>query len=100
MHIGVAQSMETESYLAAVTRFTARREYPGTIISDNRTNFVRAAKELKAFMNWWDNAKNESDLAQKNVVWKLNPPGAPHFGGIGERLVQKCRKVVIAILDN
>ena len=51
-------------------------------------------------MNEWDKAKIESDLAQKKIVWKLNPCGASHFGGIWERLVQICKKVMIAILDN
>ena len=35
VHIEVAQSLDTESCLAAVTRFIARRGYPSTIISDN-----------------------------------------------------------------
>ena len=74
VHIEVAQSFNTESCLAAVTRFIARRGYPSTIISDNGTNFVRAAKELKAFTDEWDKTKIESDLAQK-IVWKFNPPG-------------------------
>ena len=50
-------------------------------------------------MNEWDKAKIESELAQKKIVWKFNPPGAPHFGGVLERLVQSCKKVMIAILD-
>ena len=51
-------------------------------------------------MNEWDKAKIESDLAQKKIVWKFNPHGAPHFGGIWERVVQSCKNVMIAILDN
>ena len=77
--IEVALSLDTESCLAAVTRFTARRGYPSTIISDNGTSFVGAANELKAFKNEWDKDKIESDLAQKKIVCKFNPPGA---GGI------------------
>ena len=50
-------------------------------------------------MNERGKDKIESDLAQKKIVWKFNPPGAPHFGGIWERLVQSF-KVMIAILDN
>ena len=64
------------------------------------TKFVGAANEVKAFMNEWDRAKIKSDLAQKKIVWKFNPPGAPHFGGIWERLVQSFKKVMIAILDS
>ena len=51
VHIEVAHPLDTESFLAAVTRFIARRDYPNTIISDNGTNFVGAANELEAFMN-------------------------------------------------
>ena len=100
VHIEVAQSLDTESCLAAVTRFIARRGYPSAIISDNGTNFVGAAKELKAFMDEWDRAKVESDLAQKKIIWRFNPPGAPHFGGIWKRLDQSCKNVIIAILDH
>ena len=50
VHIEVAQSLDTESCLAAVTRFIARRGYPSTIISDNGTNSVGAANELIAFV--------------------------------------------------
>ena len=100
VHIEVPQSLDTESCLAALTRFIARRGYPSTVISDKGTNLVGAANELKSFMNEWDNEKIESDLAQKKVVWKFNPPGAPHFDGNWERLVQSCKKVMIAILDN
>ena len=100
VHIEDAQSLDTESCLAAVTRFIARRGYPNTIISDNGTNFVAAANELKSFVNESDRAKIESDLAQKKIVWKFNPPRAPYFGGVWERLVQSCKKVMIAILEN
>ena len=100
VHIKVAQSLHTESCLAAVTRFMARRGNPNTIISDNGITFVGAANELKAFMNEWYKAKIESDLAQKRIVWKFNPPGGPHFGEVWERLVQSCKKVMIAILEN
>ena len=77
--IKVTQSLDTESCLAAVIRFIARRGYPITTISDIGTNFVGAANELKAFLNEWDKVKIESDLAQKKIVWKFNPPWSHKF---------------------
>ena len=100
LHIEVAQSLDTESYLAPITRFIATRGHPITIFSDNSNNFVGATKELKTFLDGWNKAQIESDWAQERFVWKLNPPRTPQFGGIWERLVQICRKVKVAILDN
>ena len=65
VHIEVAQTSDTGSYLAAVTRLFAWRGYRKTINSDNGANFVGAAHELKASMNACDKAKIESGLAQK-----------------------------------
>ena len=98
VHIEVTQSLVTESYLAAVTRFIVRRGYPNTIIRDDEATF--AANELKAIKNEREKAKIESDLAEKKIDWKFNPPGAPHFGGIWKTMVRNCKKVMIAILDN
>ena len=96
VHIEVSQSLDTESCQAAVKRFIARRGYLNIIISDNKTSSQRA----EGFMDKWDKAKIESDIAQTKVFCNCNPTGAPHFGGIWERLVQSCKKVMIAILDN
>ena len=84
----VAQLLDTESCLAAVIRFITSCGDPNTVINDNGTNFVGAASELEEFMKEGDKAKIESELAQKKIFWKFNPPGAPHFDGIGKRPVQ------------
>ena len=47
VHIEVTQSLDTESCLAAVTRFIARRGYPSTIISDNGTNTLEQPRNSK-----------------------------------------------------
>ena len=98
IHGEVVRSLDTDSCLVAINRFIARRGKPATIISDNGTNFVGSARELREYINSWNKDQITSDLAQKNIVWKFNPPGAPHFGGVWERLVRSCKKAMVSIL--
>ena len=63
----VAQSLDTESCLAAVTRCIARLGHPSTTIEDSGTISVVAANDLNAIIDSWDKAKNESNLAQKKI---------------------------------
>ena len=99
MQLEIAFSLDTESCLAAITRFIARRGKPSLIISDNGTNFVGSAKELKAAIKSWNQDIIEQRLAQKQIEWRFNPPGAPHFGGVWERLVRSCKRSMFAVLE-
>ena len=100
IHIEVVRIHDTDSCLVAVNRFIARRGKPATFISNNGTNFVGSARELNEYINSWNKDQITSDLAQKKIVWKFNLPGAPHFGGVWERLVRCCKKAMVSILRN
>ena len=98
VHIEVAQSLDTESCLAAVTNSlqdVATEHHP----RDNGKIFVGAANDLKALMNEWDKANIESDLTQKKVVGNINPPEVRHCVGIWGRLIHKYNKVKMAVVD-
>ena len=100
IHIEVVGSLDTASCLVAINRFFARRGKPATNISDIGTNFVGSAREVKEYVNYWNKDQITSDLAQKNIVWKFNPPGAPHFGGVWEWLLRICKKAMVSFLGN
>ena len=100
IHIEAVRSLDTDSCLVDINRFIARRRKPATIISDNGTNFVGSARKLKEYINSWNKDQITSGLARKNIVWKFNPPGAPHFGGVWESLVRCCKKAMVSVLGN
>ncbi|XP_018404101.1 PREDICTED: uncharacterized protein LOC108780784 [Cyphomyrmex costatus] len=47
VHLEAVTDLTTEAFLAALRRFTSRRGLCTTLYSDNATNFVGAARELK-----------------------------------------------------
>ena len=100
VHVEVVSSLEADACLAAITRFIEPRRKPNITLRDNEANFVGAAREKRE----WIEARNQSDieqfLAQNQIKWKFNPPGAPHFGGVWERMVRSCKKAITAIVRN
>ncbi|XP_060566919.1 uncharacterized protein LOC132725749 [Ruditapes philippinarum] len=74
IHLEVAASLDTDSYINALRRFIARRGQVTTIRSDNGSNFVGAERELKASIQEWNINRIQDTLRQKHVDWKFIPP--------------------------
>ena len=98
VHLELVDSLDTEACIGAVHRFIARRGQPQSIISDNGTNFVGAAREFKEAFQELRKDEIASRLAEESIKWTFNPPAAPHFGGVWERLVKSCKKALYNIL--
>ena len=92
VHLEIAHSLETESFIMALRRMMARRGKPRNIHSDNGTSFVGAERELKECLDGMDQAKVSDTMSQDRIQWFFNPPSAPHFGGVWERLVKSAKK--------
>ena len=100
VHIEIAPKLDTDCCLNAIMRFIARRGKPVKMISDNGTNFVGADREFKEYIAAWNRERIEAHLVQQGIRWKFNPPAAPHFGGVWERLVRSCKKAMYAVLGD
>jgi len=98
VHLEVAFSLDTDSFISALTRFESSRGVPSVYYSDNGTNFTGAQRELKECLDRLDQEKITTELARREVDWQFNPPAAPHFGGSWERLVQSAKRALQYIL--
>ena len=67
VYIEVVPSLEADACLAAITRFIARRGKPNIVLSDNGTNFVGAAREMREWIEAWNQSDIEQHLAQKQI---------------------------------
>lgn len=98
IHLEVAHSLDTSSFIQALRRFIGRRGKPHIMYSDNGTNFVGAERELREGIQGWNQETIADALLQENVKWQFNPPGAPHFGGLWEANVKSVKRAMYAIL--
>jgi hypothetical protein len=57
IHIELVPYLSTETYIVALSRFTARRNLCTNIYSDNGSNFVGAEKEIRRIMLDKESAK-------------------------------------------
>lgn len=98
VHVEVAHSLDTDSFICALNRFISRRGRPEEIRSDNGTNFVGAERELSDAISTWNETKIVNFLLQREIQWKFNPPYASHMGGVWERQIRTVRKVLNALV--
>ena len=98
VHFEVVADLSTPAFLAALTRFTARRGVPSEVFSDNGTNFVGAQAELqriKALLDSQDTQEAVTHWAsQKDIHWHFSPAKAPHFGGLWEAAVKSMKRIL------
>ena len=102
IHIEVCSDLSTDTFIAALQRFAARRGYPQDIYSDNGRNFLGASKELAdvaAMLQSTQLRQKASHLASDyNLKWHFIPARSPHFGGLWEAGVRimkvQLRKLV------
>ena len=101
VHLEMAWSLETDGFLKALTRMVARRGWPRDMLSDNGTNFVRGHNELQELLvQHLDQDIIQRMTSNNGIRWHWNPPLAPHFGGVFERMIKSAKRAIKAILGN
>lgn len=95
IHLEIAYTLDTDSFVNALRRFVCRRgNNIKSITSDNGTNLRSGERELREALNQWNQTHIESWLKQNHIEWRFNPPTASNFGSAYERLIRSVRKVI------
>ncbi|XP_057372209.1 uncharacterized protein LOC130693104 [Daphnia carinata] len=99
VHLEMAYSLDTSSFINCISRFEDRRTTPQHYHSDNGTNFVGAVREFSECLRRMEQLAIRDGRKRRTVTWSFNPPAAPHFGGTWERLVQSSKRALRFVLN-
>ena len=95
VHLEVVSDLTSESFIATLRRFIARRGYPSLIWSDNGTNFVGADRELNELYQFLSQQNTEGTISDfctaRKVEWRFIPERSPNFGGLWEASVKSMK---------
>ena len=97
VHIKVAHSLDTSSFIQSLRRFVARRDQVFELRSNNDSKFVGAEHELAKAIENWNKTQIDDFLLQRKIKWKFNVPRASHHGEIWERIIRSFRKILSAL---
>ena len=98
VHIEVADSLETDSFINALRRFICRRGSAREIRCDRGTNFIGAEGELKKAIEEVDDQEIKAELLKESIDWIKNSASASNFGGVWERQIRSIRKVMNGLI--
>ena len=98
VHVEIAHTLDTDSFVMALRRMIARRGRPRQIFSDNGTNLKAGERELRKCLRELNQRQITDAMIQEEVDWKFNPPSSPHFGGVWERVVRSVKRALVAII--
>lgn len=94
VHLELAADLSTDSFILCLRNFINIRGTPKVMRSDNGTNFVGAARELREAIDLLDHDAIQTELGVNRIQWLFNCPRHPQAGGCWERLVQSVKRVL------
>ncbi len=97
VHIEIAHSLSSDSFIQCLQRFIAVRGNVKVMYSDNGKNFVGAERELKAELEKWNKKYVQDQMNIKGIVWKFQTPYASSHSGVWERQIRSIRRILAGL---
>lgn len=101
IHLETANSLNTSSFISALSRFLHRRGPVRQLRCDQGTNFVGAQNELKAALEELNQEHLQEYLVENGCEWipfQMNVPHSSHMGGVWERLIRTVRSALETLI--
>ena len=101
VHIEIAHSLDTDSFINALRRFIARRGKPVLVRTDNGSIFSSVVRKNcpPVFRSGTDSVFMNTCCNKKFVGFSPPAPAASHHGGIWERCIRTTRRILNALLN-
>ena len=105
IHTELATDLSTDTFLLALDRFINVYKKPKFVRSDNGSNFIGAAKELKEMIDSWktDTAERKKLVNICNlygIKWTFSTPLASHHNGAVESMVKSVKTSLNKLLKD
>ena len=102
--VDMATDLSTEKFLLALRRFIGQYGQPHQL-SDNGSNFVGAAKEIREMIRKWKSNERGQTLlndfcAENTIRWTFSAPLAPHHNGVVESIIKSVKSSLNKIVKN
>lgn len=104
IHLELATDLTSNTFLAALRRFIARRGSVEVIYSDNGTNFHGAKRQLD---HWSVLARDQSFdksaqafLSEQGIKWQFLPPASPFMGGLHEAGIKSTKRLLLKAIGD
>ena len=78
IHLEMAVDLTTMEFIQVLRRFFAIRGYPAVMMSDNGSQMVGAARELREMVQGLDSDQLCDYCAERRIHWIFTTPAAPH----------------------
>ncbi|XP_032790465.2 uncharacterized protein LOC116927537 [Daphnia magna] len=100
VHLEVAASLDLSSFLIAFASFTARRDRPSVVYSDNGTQIVAGDKAIQQGVQRLKEQNIVGQMVKREIEQHFSPPLAPHFRDVWESLVKSAKVALEAIVES
>jgi len=90
----MAVDLTTMEFIQVLRRYFSIRGYPAVLLSDNGSQMIGAAQELREMVQGLDSDQLRDYCAERSIHWIFTTPAAPHQNGCAEALVKSCKRAL------